>query len=153
MAKHTSKILQCSHSKIFKVGLAIFQHLCMKAFIHKTLSHLTRNRQIRVLKKFLIIWIIFLDSFHCVKSVRIRSFLSSVFSCVQTEYGEILRISVRMRENTDQKKLRMWTLFTQWLRKGLLQKQRLTGLNIFKSTVVSDKKLGLNFDTVQYSSK
>ena len=32
---------------------------------------------------------------HCVKSVQIRSFLWSVFSC------------------TDQKKLRIWTLFTQ----------------------------------------
>ena len=32
------------------------------------------------------------------------------------EYGEIKRISpylVRMQENTDQKKLRIWTLFTQ----------------------------------------
>ena len=40
----------------------------------------------------------------------------SVFSRIQTEYGEILRISlysVRMQENTDQKKLRIWTLFTQ----------------------------------------
>ena len=55
MAKHTSKILQCSHRKIFKVGLAIFQHLCMKAFIHKALSRLTCNCQIRVLKKFPII--------------------------------------------------------------------------------------------------
>ena len=35
-------------------------------------------------------------------------FFSSVFSRIRTEYGEILRIfpySVRMRENTDQKKL------------------------------------------------
>ena len=45
---------------------------------------------------------------HCVKRVQIRSFFWSVFSRVQTEYGEILCISpysVRMRENTDQKKL------------------------------------------------
>ena len=45
---------------------------------------------------------------HCVKSVQIRSFLLCVFSRIRTEYGEI-----RMRENTDQKKLRIWTLFTQ----------------------------------------
>ena len=56
------------------------------------------------------------SSYHCLKSVQIRSFFWSVFSCIRTEYGEILRISpysVRMRENTDQKKLRIWTLFTQ----------------------------------------
>ena len=54
---------------------------------------------------------------HCVKSVQIRSFFWSVFSRIRTEYGEILRISlysVRMRENTDQKNLRVWTLSTQW---------------------------------------
>ena len=58
-------------------------------------------------------------SYHCVKSTRIRSIFWSVFSCIQTEYGEILRISpysVRMRENTDQKKLRIWTHFTQCTR-------------------------------------
>ena len=52
------------------------------------------------------------------KSVQIRSFFWSVFSRIWTEYGEILRISpysVRMRENTVQKKLRIWTLFTQCL--------------------------------------
>ena len=44
-------------------------------------------------------------------------FFWSIFSGVQTEYGEIRSIypySVRMRENTDQKKLRIWTLFRQW---------------------------------------
>ena len=53
---------------------------------------------------------------QCLKSVQIRSFFWSVFSRIRTEYKEILRISsysVRMRENTDQKKLRIWTLFTQ----------------------------------------
>ena len=50
------------------------------------------------------------------KSVQIRSFFCSVFSRIRTEYGETHRIplySVQMRENTDQKKLRIWTLFTQ----------------------------------------
>ena len=46
---------------------------------------------------------------HCVKSVQMRSFFWSVFSRIRTEYGEILQ----MRQNTDQKKLRIWTLFTQ----------------------------------------
>ena len=52
----------------------------------------------------------------CVKSVQIRSFLWSVFSRIRTEYGYLLRkfpYSVRMRENTDQKKLRICALFTQ----------------------------------------
>ena len=64
---------------------------------------------------------------HCLKSVQIRSFFWSVFSCIRTEYGDLLRkscirteygdllrkspYSVRIQENTDQKKLRIWTLF------------------------------------------
>ena len=55
---------------------------------------------------------------HCVKSVQIRRFFWSVFSLIRNEYGEILHISlysVRMWENTDQEKLRIWTLFTQWM--------------------------------------
>ena len=53
---------------------------------------------------------------HYVKSVQIRSFFWSVFSCIRTEYGlnTDSPCSVRMRENTDQKKLRILTLFTQW---------------------------------------
>ena len=53
---------------------------------------------------------------HCVKSVQIRSFFWSVFSCIWTEYGDLRSkypYSVRMQENTDQKKLRIWTIFTQ----------------------------------------
>ena len=42
----------------------------------------------------------FNNRIHCVKSVQIRIFLWSVFS----------PHSVRKRENTDQKKLRIWTL-------------------------------------------
>ena len=56
--------------------------------------------------------------FHCVKCVGIRSFFWSVFSHTRIEYAEIRSISpysVRMQENTDQKKLRNWTLFTQCL--------------------------------------
>ena len=50
---------------------------------------------------------------HCLKSVQIRSFIWSI--PIRTEYGEIRSISpysIRMRENTGQKKLRTWTLFT-----------------------------------------
>ena len=55
---------------------------------------------------------------HFVKSVQIRSFFWSVFSCTWTEYGEILPVSpysVWMQEHADQKKLCIWTLFTQWI--------------------------------------
>ena len=55
---------------------------------------------------------------HCVKSVQIRSFFWSVVSRIRTKYGEIRGISpylVQIRENTDQKKLRIWTLFAQWI--------------------------------------
>ena len=53
---------------------------------------------------------------QCVKSVQIRSFFWSLFSCIRTEYGYLWSkspYSVRMQENTDQKHLRIWTLFTQ----------------------------------------
>ena len=43
-------------------------------------------------------------------------FFLSVFSGIRTEYEEILcdfLYSIRMWENTDQKKLHIWTLFTQ----------------------------------------
>ena len=67
-------------------------------------------------------WVVFfsvtLTAIHCVKSIQIRSFFWSVFSRIRTEYGEIRSIipyTVRVRENTDQKKLRIWTLFTQWV--------------------------------------
>ena len=61
-------------------------------------------------------------------STQKRSFFWSVFSSIRTEYGEIRSIqteygeirnislySVQMRENTNQKKLRIWTLSTQCL--------------------------------------
>ena len=59
---------------------------------------------------------IMVGSQHCMKSVQILSFFWSVSSRIRIEYGEIFRISpysARMRENTDQKKLHIWTLFTQ----------------------------------------
>ena len=56
--------------------------------------------------------------FHCVKSVQIRRFFWSEFCSIRTEYGDLLRkspYSVRIQENEDQKKLCIWTLFTQCL--------------------------------------
>ena len=61
---------------------------------------------------------LFYNSPNCVKSVQIRSFFWSAFSHIRTEYGEIqstFPYSVRMKENKDQKKLRIWALFTQCL--------------------------------------
>ena len=55
---------------------------------------------------------------HCVKSIQILSFFLSVFSYIQTENGDLLRksvYSVQMQEKTDKKKLRICTLFTQWV--------------------------------------
>ena len=51
----------------------------------------------------------------CLKNVQKRSFFWSVFSRIRTEYGDLLFVFTRIRENTCQKKLRIWTLFTQWL--------------------------------------
>ena len=48
------------------------------------------------------------------KSVQIRSFFWSVISCIRTEYSvHKSPYSVWIQENTDQKKLRISTLFTQ----------------------------------------
>ena len=52
-----------------------------------------------------------------------KEFFLSLFSLIRTKYGEILRISpysVRIRANTDQKKLRIWTLFKQWPLLGVI---------------------------------
>ena len=62
---------------------------------------------------------------HCVKSVQIMSFSWFIFSGIRTEYREIRSISpysVRMPENMDQKKLRIWTLFTQCRLGEVIQK-------------------------------
>ena len=54
-----------------------------------------------------------LKIYHYMKSVQIRSNFWSVFFRIRTERGRISPYSVQMRENTDQKLLRIWTLFTQ----------------------------------------
>ena len=75
---------------------------------------------------------------HCVKSVQIRSFFWSAFSRTRTVYGMILRISpysVRMRENTDQKKLRIWILFTQWMAVRVTEKKTTQRWNSFAEQI------------------
>ena len=47
---------------------------------------------------------------------HIKRFFWSALSCIRTEYGDLqgkCPYSVRIEENTDQKKLRIWTLFTE----------------------------------------
>ena len=54
--------------------------------------------------------IYFLTKKRCVKSIQIRSFFYSLFSCIRTEYRQLRSksaYSVRIQENTDQKKLRI----------------------------------------------
>ena len=56
------------------------------------------------------------SNLYYVKNVQIWNFLWSVFSCIRSKCGDLLRkspYSVRIQENTDQKKLRIWTPFTQ----------------------------------------
>ena len=80
----------------------------MKFYLHFTLSRVDVT-----------IWSsLFHESseFKCVKNVQMRSFFCSVFPCIWTKYGDLRSkspYSVRIHENTDQKKLRFWTLFTQ----------------------------------------
>ena len=50
------------------------------------------------------------------------SFFWSIFSCIRSEYRDLLRkslYSVRIQENTVQKNLRIWILFTQCTRKDM----------------------------------
>ena len=100
------------------------QPLAVESFWHLPLmSHPTSDLSTIVINSFLFFNLAAgdvkqeFDNSHIVKSVKVRSFSWSVFSRIRTEYGEILRISsysVRIRGNTDQKKLRIWTLLTQW---------------------------------------
>ena len=58
---------------------------------------------------------IFNLKFHCGKSVQIRSFFWSVFSCIWTEYENLRSKSpylVQIQENRHQKNLRFRKLFT-----------------------------------------
>ena len=60
----------------------------------------------------------------CVKTVQVRNFFWSVFPCTLTEYGDLFLKSpylARIQENTDQKKFRIWILFTKYLRSNLYQ--------------------------------
>ena len=58
----------------------------------------------------------------CMKSVQMRTFFWSLFSTIRTEYADLRNLSpfsAQIQENTDHKKLRIRTLFTQWNIQGL----------------------------------
>ena len=57
-------------------------------------------------KKILLLSLMFNDILHCVKSVQIPSFFSSVFYCIWSQYGDLLSKSLysgQMQQNMDQK--------------------------------------------------
>ena len=92
-------------SKCFTITLSFSQfHQLTKIFWK---SGQTGQKRIQNSVKYLK-WINFNKNFylacltHCVKSVQIRSFFWSVFSCIRTEY-EDSPYSVGIQENTDQK--------------------------------------------------
>ena len=98
------------------IGLCLMKnhldHLFPQIWISALAVSLLLKLPVRKLEPIFVLWKI-----RCLKCVQIRSLFWSLFSRIRTEYGEILRISpysVRMRENTDQKKPCVWTLFTQW---------------------------------------
>ena len=81
------------------------------------------------------------SSLHCLKNVQIRSFFWSIFSCIRTGYGNLIRkllhksqYSVQIQENTDQKKLRIWTLFTLlwWDMKSSIYKSLSKNIRFFQ---------------------
>ena len=128
-------ILNILHSSIWTLSLALSicqywpyetSHLTAKTFfIILTIInryHFLTKPKWTTLKNFIL--------HHYVKSVQIRSFFWSVFSCIRTEYGELLHkstYSFQIQENTDQRKLRIRTLFTQCMRQLLAMTKILLG--------------------------
>ena len=82
------------------------------------------------------------NNLHCVKCVQIRSFFWSVSSRIRTEYGEVRSFSpysVRMRENTDQKKLLIWTLFIQCQEAPISYYSTILSLNLLTKRFIIKK--------------
>ena len=104
------KILQHRFAKISKfekfLRIPVQKNICKRLLLSDVFNVNLKHTQQRSI-------------FHrYVKRVQILSFFWSVFSRIGTEYEEIWSISpysIRMRKNTDQKKPRIWTLFTQYI--------------------------------------
>ena len=74
-------------------------------------------------------------SFHCVKSVQIRNFSGPYFPAFGLNTERFSPYSVRMRVNTDQKKLRIWTLFTQCFLVRFIVSSNADNWRYFKITI------------------
>ena len=100
-----SKIL-CSLLLLY-VQIEFYQNLLLP---HKMFFFLKKKGSGTSAPSFISAWCL-----HDVNSVQMWSFLWPVFSCIRTECGYLhhkSQYSVRMQENTDQKKFRIWTHFT-----------------------------------------
>ena len=78
---------------------------------------LLRQNHWEIIMAWVKIFFIFQSKFHCVKSVQTWSFFWSLFSCIRTEYGYLLRKSsylVWIQEKTNQRKLRIWSFFMKF---------------------------------------
>ena len=81
------------------------------------------------------------------KCPKYVSFCWSVFSHTRTEYGDLLRkssFSARVRENTDQRKLRIWTLCPQWKQNKLLRQIHINLRNRYKNCNTDHGDIVLN---------
>ena len=93
--------------------LLIFYYFCVKFYhrVYYRFQFLNRTLREKYPNTEFFLVLIFL------KSVQIRSFFWCLFSFIPSEQGYLRSkspYSVRIQENTDQKKLSIWTLFTQW---------------------------------------
>ena len=120
---HASKLLVQERKRLFRPVLLPGQVLLQWCFLE---MECTRNACRLVFRIFeYVIWFcwVFTERVHCMESAQMRSYIWSVLSCTQTKYGDLLRkspYSVWIQENTDQKQLPIWTLFTHWWNYWLL---------------------------------
>ena len=100
--------ISAKQTEHFSLRFSIFYVLPHDVALGSGLVELKKPRLLKYRVPQGIFFLILSKGIHCVKSVQIKSFFWSIFSCIRTES------SVQIKENTNQKKLRIWTLFTQW---------------------------------------
>ena len=111
LQKVTAAVHQCK-TIVMKL-LFVFSSLQTESrFICSDIPFLFFVTQSAIINTVSSVWFKYPIHNHCVKSVQIWSSFWSVFSRLWTKYGEA-PYSVQMRENVDQKQLRIWTFFTQ----------------------------------------
>ena len=89
----------------------------------------------------------------CVKSVQVAIFFWPVFSCIWTEYGDLLHkshYSVKLQENTNKTKIPIWRLFMRWMFTWIYISIYGTGLltityisSVYSSCIISQCKRSL----------